>query len=196
MIFQRKDGELLLGEPLNHGDNVTSIAWHPAGNLLASGGDDGKVLLWVDPLTNPDPIERYTRGERIHCIAFSPDGEKLVAGCHDGSIKLWFGELGTDKWFSESRLWPWDFDTNYKHAGAVLSLAFHPSGHVLVSCGDDKTIRFWDAHTLTFLSELIVDSKISSSTFNPLGNTLAIGTEGDRRTFIFGEHIPPSPVPI
>ena len=187
-VYEIENEEWVLKKELNHPDNVTSVAWHPTENQLASGCDDNHVRVWVDPLTESEPTKEYTG--KVHWVGFSPDGEKFVAGYQDGSIELWFVESNDGNWISDP-LSPWYFDSDYKHEGAVLSLAFHPSGHVLVSCGDDKTIRFWDVHTLTFLSELIVDSKISSSTFNPLGNTLAIGTEGDRRTFIFGEHIPP-----
>jgi hypothetical protein len=75
-----------------HERAVRSVAFSPAGDLLASGGLDGKVILW-------DVVQRSTRASfdwevgAVYGVAFAPDGMTLaVAG--EGGIVVFDAEAG------------------------------------------------------------------------------------------------------
>lgn len=69
---------------------VRTVAVHPEGEMVATGGWDGSIQLWRladgvrlgPPLIPEDPSP-------IMSIAFSPDGRSLAAGSKDGLIRLW-----------------------------------------------------------------------------------------------------------
>jgi hypothetical protein len=68
--------------------NVLTVAWHPAGDVMATGHADGSVRLWdVDNGQEIRRFEGHTQG--VLSVAFSPDGRYLAAGCADGTVTLW-----------------------------------------------------------------------------------------------------------
>ena len=68
--------------------SVTSVAFPPAGAILASGSRDGTVKLWdVATKRNVTTLGGHT-GE-VWSVAFSPDGTTLASGDADGTILLW-----------------------------------------------------------------------------------------------------------
>ncbi len=69
---------------LSHTDQVVSIALTPDGSLLASGGQDGTLLLWDLRARRPLRAFRGHTGQ-IHALAFSPDGRTLASASEDGT---------------------------------------------------------------------------------------------------------------
>jgi len=86
------------GHPLSLGSPLTgpvgyiySVAFNPAGNVLAAGSGDDTVWLW--DLAQPrQPVYLATLtgpAQAIFSVAFSPNGQTLAAGSQDHTVRLW-----------------------------------------------------------------------------------------------------------
>ncbi|MBV8309346.1 MAG: hypothetical protein JO344_02995, partial [Planctomycetaceae bacterium] len=89
-------------QAVGHVNAVQCLAFSPDGKLLASGGRDGRVILW----TLPEFAGRILPGERadlpshrggVRALAFSPDGQRLVTVGGEGAIRLWDVARGTQE---------------------------------------------------------------------------------------------------
>ncbi|MFN5514624.1 MAG: AAA-like domain-containing protein [Cyanobacteriota bacterium] len=141
-----------------HREGVTSVAFSPDGQILATGSRDQTVKLW----TNHGQLLQTLRGHNgaVYRVAFSPDGQTLASAGQDGTIKLWSREGGLLK-------------TLTGHDGSVYGLSFSPDGEILASTGRDKTARLWSRdgsplQVLTGHRRSADDVK-----FSPDGQTLA-----------------------
>ncbi|MCB9230762.1 MAG: hypothetical protein H6581_03825 [Bacteroidia bacterium] len=113
---------------------VTSLHFHPTGKYLAAGLENGEVVLVrsgkVDGELNSQTIG--THGARVSEVLFSPDGEMLASSGYDKLVHLY-------------RI------SDPDHSGIIFAghsrwitgLAFDPSGSILYSGSEDKTIRQW-----------------------------------------------------
>ena len=72
-----------------HTDGVASVSFSASdGALLATGGWDGKVILW--DVLKREQIVAFGHRSEIASMAFSPDGTTLAAGGgNGGTISLW-----------------------------------------------------------------------------------------------------------
>ena len=69
---------------------VESASLHPAGKVVACGGEDmwGHVLN----IESGEPVElECHRGHHgpVHCVRFAPDGLSYATGSEDGTIRIW-----------------------------------------------------------------------------------------------------------
>ena len=69
---------------------MTSVAFSPDGQTLATGSDDGMVRLW-DVATGQQIGLALASGDDddVYSVAFSPDGNVLAAGYSNGVVQLW-----------------------------------------------------------------------------------------------------------
>lgn len=65
------DPLLLMG----HESEVWSLAWHPQGRQIASGGRDGRVLLWDEPQLSRHDVSVPAR---YQCAQFSASGDSFL----------------------------------------------------------------------------------------------------------------------
>ncbi|MEO1667239.1 MAG: TIR domain-containing protein [Chloroflexota bacterium] len=72
-----------------HNDRLTQLAFHPNGNLLASGGEDRTVRLWD---LSSGQTTRIIQGfdEELTYIGFYENGDRLVTTTIAGTIETWF----------------------------------------------------------------------------------------------------------
>ena len=150
---------------------AASLAFSPAGAILASGSADG-VRLWN--VERRAEVSAYQHGDGgwgpgVNSVAFSPDGALVASGGDDTTVRVW--EVGTDE----------DPAVLEGHGWPVRSVAFGADGTMLASGSRDLAVNLWDPVSGERLAELRGEGKGASSlAFSPDGQTLAAGTEDGR----------------
>ncbi|EDX74482.1 protein kinase domain [Coleofasciculus chthonoplastes PCC 7420] len=147
-----------------HSSSIHAIAFHPDGQILASGGADRSVKLWH--LESGIPSCTFSgHSSLIDTIAFSPDGQFLVSGSWDHTIKLWELTTQTLK------------HTLKQHSGWIKSVAFSSDGQLLASGSADKTINIWNLNLQDIQKTLDGHSSmIHTIVISPDGQILASGS--------------------
>jgi WD40 repeat protein len=97
-----------------HTGPVTSVAFSPDGQRLASGSSDRTVKVW--DLRQPEGQPQTLRGHTgpVSSVAFSPDGQRPASGSSD-TVKVW-----------DLRQPEGQPQTIRAHTDAVSSVAFSP----------------------------------------------------------------------
>jgi WD40 repeat protein len=126
---------------------VNSVHFRPDGKILASGGDDGLVILWdtQDRKQSGPPLAGHAGP--VNCVTFSPAGDVLVTGGKDHQVILW--DLDSRR--------PMEFDDRMQDA-EIAAVAFTPGGKTLAAGidlphGMDSwpIVKFWSVPEKTYL---------------------------------------------
>ncbi|MDE0636005.1 MAG: T9SS type A sorting domain-containing protein [Candidatus Poribacteria bacterium] len=152
-------------ELTGHVSRVSSVAFSPDGNTLASCSSD-QLYLW-DWRSGEQKMSISGHTKSIYAIAFSPDNGILATGSR-GEINLWDVATGTHK----TEL----FDDDWSHN---FSLTFSPDSRILAS-EIGWRIRLWDItteiHQATingYRGSSASGSGVSSMAFSPNGKYFA-----------------------
>jgi WD40 repeat protein len=145
-----------------HSEVVSSVAYSPDGQTLASGSLDKTIKLWnVNTGNLLQTLEGYSE------VAYSPDGQTLALASRsdDNTIKLW--NVNTGKLLQ----------TLKGHSDSVYSVVYSPNGQTLASGSDDNTIKLWNVKTGKLLQTLTGHSdSVWSVAYSPNGQTLVSGS--------------------
>ncbi len=132
IVWDATDGQLL--QVLLDGNKpVTSVTFHPNGQMLAAGQGDGRITVW--DTTTWQELFVLEEPDEVLALAFAPDGQTLATGCADGKVRLWH------------------FPSRYRravmagHKSSVWSVTFSPDGQTLASTGDGGKVWLWDVAT-------------------------------------------------
>jgi WD40 repeat protein len=116
-----------------HESWVRALGCSPSGDVLYSGGYDGRLVFWPAADKQPHPIRVVEAHQGwLRALAVSPHGERIATCGNDNLVKLWNpadGQLVAQL---------------AGHACHVYNVVFHPSGETLISCDLKGGLKEWD----------------------------------------------------
>jgi WD40 repeat protein len=133
-VWEVKTGHIV-GGPLHHDDEVTTLAFSPDSRLLASGSLDKTIKLWQ--LGTWLAVNTLWHQARLSAVAFNLDGTVLIGVSESGKVKLW--EAPT--WRESGSLMANERDT-------TPTWAVSPNGQVLDIGATDGTIKLQSLRAL------------------------------------------------
>ncbi len=155
-----------------HTGAVESVAFSPAGGLLASASSDKTIRFWKATPGAHYPLGPPMRADSpLYSAAFAPDGRTLASG-GIGKVILWNVLRRT-----RERTLSYD-------SGAVTSVTFSPRGHALAAGGSNGTVLLWDPVTDAHRVLRVPGGReVRSVAFSPDGSVLAVGTASEVALF-------------
>jgi len=128
--FAAVNGALEPGWAVDSAEPVECLVFPAGGTRVVTAGD--AVRIW-DAVGGAQAGILPGRTGRARAVAADHDGKRIAAAWAEAVITVWEGK---------KLLWELT-----GHKGAVLTVAFGPRPGLLVSAGDDETIRTWDLAT-------------------------------------------------
>jgi WD40 repeat protein len=151
-----------------HLSKITSIAFNPKRNILASGSADNTIRLWkLEKNGTKYSLNCYEvltgHTENVQWLNFNPNGDLLASGSDDQSVRLWrIGEAGEE--IQSSALLSDE---------KIKNVSFSPDGQLLLAAAGE-TIHFWDVISGQKLHSNTTDHEaLSGLSFHPKGHILA-----------------------
>jgi hypothetical protein len=152
-----------------HNGAVFELAFRRDGKILASASGDRTVKLWnVSTGERLETLKESTK--ELYTLAFSPAGDRVAAAGVDNRIRVWQvsadGKEGTNPLLI----------SKFAHEMPVLRLAWSADGQTMVSTGEDRLIKIWNAADVTIRQTLPQQREWASGiAILPNANSIVIG---------------------
>ena len=139
---------------------ITTLAFSPAGALLAGAGPDHTIFLWRMADATLLATIAMPVYSTVYALGFNPkptgDRLELISGSGNGAIACWAIEPSTGA--AELRY------LRQEHQRSVRALLFTPDGAILISGSADETIKLWDSRTGDCLATLPLEQPYQGMT--------------------------------
>ena len=144
-----------------HTGGATSIDTSADGSLVASGGADGKVLLWR---SRGVLLRTIDHGARVAVVALTADGARVLSAGENGRARLWRVRDGA-------------LLASVAHGAPIRAAALSADGRLIVT-GGGTTVRTW-ASTGAARHLLRHDGAVTSLALSADGSRLVTGSADD-----------------
>lgn len=135
-LYHSERGIKSKGILTGHKRAVNSIDFnHVAPHLLASGSQDGKILVWDMRASNSKPMSSLNcNADSVRCCSFNHKKDNILAAvCDSGVVEKW--DLRKPN--------TWERRIN-AHTGPALTVNWHPELDYIVTGGRDKQLQVWN----------------------------------------------------
>lgn len=160
-----------------HSAVVRALAVRDDGQVIASGDDNGQVILW-----NAETGQRIGLALdliiAVNALHFGADGRQLIISTVDGGLAVW--DIETREVVAQLRQ-PNAFDSIVVN-GAEERAEFTPDGQWLVTANMGGTVLVWDVNAGQLVNEISVgtgmlgDEQIDEVAIAPDGSLVAVTT--------------------
>ncbi|GAW17246.1 hypothetical protein ANO14919_067010 [Xylariales sp. No.14919] len=149
---------------VGHDTPISTVAWHPNGTYVFSASDetDKSIRMWA--MAKGDCVRIFTgHTDYISALECSPNGKILASADIGGNIFLWDIEKATriKRCRGHGR-------------GGIWSLSFSVESTILVSGGQDSTVRVWDV-------EMPAEGSRPQNQQDGDGTIVAAGAQGESK---------------
>ncbi|WFD28785.1 60S ribosomal subunit assembly or modification protein [Malassezia nana] len=156
-----------------HTDSVVAVAFSHDGEMVATGGLDGRVRVWQRQGEGYHTWTFLTNLEgpsEIVWLTWHPRGPVLVAGASDTTVWMWKLPSGAE------------MNVFNGHTGSVTCGRFTPDGRRLVTGSDDGSLIVWDPASGAPLAKL----KDSNTRFALDGGITSLAVSPDNKLIVVG----------
>ena len=188
-----------------HQQTVRALAWSPDGQLLASGGDDGQLLVWG---TIGTVQQRLAHPAPVFALAWSPESQRVVTGAanevaffsvrtgailarsthhHTSAVTTlaWTGhnQMQAVSGALDRKAIVWE-TTGYhaqtaftRHTAPIASVSWAADGQTVASGSHGGVVRIWNAESGQETHGFFQDARVPmrALAFAPAGTSLAVG---------------------
>ncbi|KAI9007366.1 WD40-repeat-containing domain protein [Gaertneriomyces semiglobifer] len=128
-----------------HRENVRDCKLNLPGTLLATCGEDKRIVLWNTKNYRAEKVIEAHAGI-IYQIEFSADGERLFSASDDGWVRIWDCKTGSG------------LGSIMRHPSAIRSFDFNYSHPNRIVCGrSDGHFTTWDLQETTVIDDVKPD---------------------------------------
>lgn len=163
---------------------VWSAQFSPDGSQIVTASQDSNAIVWRRDAAGEfkQTAQLSDHQGPVYAATFSPDGSRVATAGYDKTIRLWDPKQ-VDRLDVGSRL-----DSSAErngalavlagHTGAVRSVAFAPSGILLLSGSHDNSLRLWDLEQATEAKALRGHgSRVEAVAISPTGKLAVSGSQ-------------------
>jgi WD40 repeat protein/serine/threonine protein kinase len=168
-----------------HTDYVYSAAFSPDGARVVTGSWDKTARVW-DTKSGEAILTLKGDTDGVMSASFSPDGSRILTGSHHLTAKVWDANRGLENYTveepAEDRV---DCSRLQGNPRDIRLAILNPDRTRLLTEGQDKRVRLWDAKTGAELLTLKGHTDVlTSAAFSPDGSRVATaGYDGTARVW-------------
>jgi ribosome assembly protein SQT1 len=145
--------------------DITFLKWHPKGNVVVVGSEDGSCWMFN---SKGDCLTVFgMHSSPVSCGCFTIDGKSVVTGSEDGSLFVWDPKGSKAKWGSS--------DGRF-HQCPITCVAVNNENTMIVSGAQDGSLRLLNIQNGTITELAGLKDSIESIEFNKELPFVAIGS--------------------
>ena len=217
--FEGKLGTILWQRKEVHQGGLLAMSIHPEGDVFATGGQDGRVLIFNSK--NGESIKVLELGKGwVEHLKWSPDGRFLAVAFSrhvyifdvDG-IEIWRSEehpstISAIQWSKVTELATTCYgrvtffevlsdqvNQKLEWQGSLVSMVLSPDGDIVACGSQDNSVHFWRRSTGQDAEMTGYPSKPSQLAFDHTGTVLATGGSEQITVWSFQDDGPEGTVP-